>query len=133
MDTDDHDNNDISTLTGGKKKKIKSSELLLNKALLIVLSKNYFGKTFVIRRRQTIIGRKKSCDFTIKDPLVSNEHCSIDIDEDGKYYIEDMHSTNATFINRKKLKKKEHLLYGDRIVIGDTILRFFLEEQIEEK
>ncbi|MBN1698247.1 MAG: FHA domain-containing protein [Spirochaetales bacterium] len=129
----EHQRDEVSTLTGGRKKTIKSSELLLNKAVLLVLSEKEFGNAFVIRKREVVVGRNKSCDFTIDDPLVSNEHCKITSGEDGRFCIEDLHSTNATFINRKKLKKKEHLLYGDRIVIGDTIIRFYLEEQIEEK
>ena len=78
------------------------------------------------------VGRNKDCDISLNDPLISSEHCRIEIHEDDKFYIEDIGSTNATFLNRKKLKKKVHLLYGDRIVIGNTILRFFLEEEVND-
>ena len=121
---------DKDTLLGQHRQKLKSSELCTHKAVLLILSDNFFGKAFTISKAEFTIGRNTHCDITLNDPLISAEHCKIEIGEDGKYYIEDIGSTNFTFLNRKKLKKKAHLLYGDRIVIGNTILRFFLEEEV---
>ena len=121
---------DKNTLLGQNRQKLKSSELVTHQAVLIILSENFFGQSFLINKPVIIIGRKSSCDISLNDPLISSEHCKIEIQEDGKYYIEDIGSKNATFLNRKKLKKKAHLLYGDRIVLGKTILRFFLEEEV---
>ncbi|MBN2531946.1 MAG: FHA domain-containing protein [Spirochaetales bacterium] len=129
---DNNENDDKSTLTGQKRQKLKSSELFGGKAVLIILSENFFGKSFVINKSVMTIGRNNDCDISLNDPLISSHHCSIEIHEDGKYYIEDIGSTNATFINRKKLKKKIDLIYGDRIVIGKTILRFFLKEDVSD-
>ena len=120
------------TLSGKTKNSLKSSDLITNKAALLVVSQNSFGKSFVIDSKQSIIGRSESCKIRINDNLVSGKHCEITIEEDGKYYIADLNSTNSTYLNRKKLKKKIHLLYGDRIVIGNTIFRFFIEESLNE-
>lgn len=129
---DNKENSDKDTHVGQKRQKLKSSELFAGKAVLLILSENFFGKSFVINKSVITIGRNKDCDISLDDPLISSKHCRIEIQEDGKYYIEDIGSTNATFINRKKLKKKIHLIYGDRIVIGKTILRFFLEEDVSD-
>lgn len=118
------------TITAKYKNSLKSSDLITNKAALLIVSKNSFGKSFVIDSKQTIIGRSESCEIQLKDNLVSGKHCKITIEDDGKYYIADMDSTNSTYLNRKKLKKKIHLLYGDRIVIGNIIFRFFVEETL---
>jgi pSer/pThr/pTyr-binding forkhead associated (FHA) protein len=125
-----NENMDKDTLLGQHRQKLRSSELCAYKAVLIILSDNFFGKAFIINKPVIIIGRSNHCTIALNDPLISSEHCKIEIGDDGKYYIEDIGSTNSTFLNRKKLKKKVHLLYGDRIVIGSTILRFFLEEEV---
>ncbi len=118
------------TISADKKEKIKSSELLINKAVLVVVSENYFGMSFVINKKSTRIGRDKSADIIIDDPLVSHNHCIIKYDDENKFYLEDLDSKNSTFLNKKKMKKKGFLFYGDRIVVGNTIFRFFLEEKI---
>ena len=118
------------TISADKKEKIKSSELLINKAVLVVVSENFFGKSFVIDKKSTLIGRDEKAEIMINDPLVSHKHCVIKCDDENKFYIEDLDSKNSTFLNKKKIKKQAFLLYGDRVIIGDTILRFFLEEKI---
>ena len=118
------------TISANQKEKIKSSELLINKAVLVVVSENFFGMSFVIDKKSTLIGRDESADIIINDPLVSHNHCVIKYDDENKFYIEDLDSKNSTFLNKKKIKKRGALLYGDRIVIGNTIFRFFLEEKI---
>jgi pSer/pThr/pTyr-binding forkhead associated (FHA) protein len=79
----------------------------------------------------TVIGRSYDCEIIIDDPLVSKKHCQILFEEDKKFYIEDIGSKNSTFLNEKVVKKKEHIIYGDRIIIGNTIMRFYLEEKLE--
>ena len=114
-----------------EKHKILPTSLLTNRGLMVVLSSNFLGKSFIINRINTIVGRNPDCDIIIDDPLVSKKHCRIIFEEDKKFYIEDLGSKNSTYLNEKELKKKEHIIYGDRIVVGDTIMRFYLEEKIE--
>lgn len=118
------------TESAEKLKKLKSTSFLSNRGLLVILSSNYFGKSFIIDKTINIIGRQPDCDVTIKDPLISKNHCRIIFDKDNRFYIEDLGSKNSTFINEKELKKRMHIIYGDRIVIGNTIMRFYLEEKI---
>jgi pSer/pThr/pTyr-binding forkhead associated (FHA) protein len=122
-----------TTLTQEDHRKIKSTGILIHKGLLLVLSDNYLGTTFVIDKVDTVMGRGKECEFCIGDPLVSKKHCRITVDEEGNFFIEDLGSKNQTYINKRMLKKKRQLFYGDRIVVGDTIMRFFLEEKLEKK
>jgi pSer/pThr/pTyr-binding forkhead associated (FHA) protein len=44
-----------------------------------------------------------------------------------------MGSTNATFVNGRMVKKPVQLNYGDKILLGETVLRFFIEENTIRK
>ncbi len=124
---------DTITTEFSHKLKPKISSFLEKKGVLLILSSNFLGKTFIIEKDKVLIGRSESADFCIKDPLISKEHCLITVTEDGKFFIEDLNSTNSTFLNGKEVKKKTQIFYGERIVIGETIIRFYLEERIDKK
>ena len=112
--------------------KFRYSAALGKRALLVILGRNGFGDTFVIDKPHNVMGRQGDCEFVIDDPLLSRRHCAVSMDGSGEYFLEDLNSTNATYLNSRKLAEKSRLSYGDRIVIGGTILRFFLEEQIDK-
>lgn len=109
--------------------KFKYSAALGKRALLVILSRKGFGATFVVDQPHSVLGRQSDCEFVIDDPLLSRRHCAVSLDEAGDYFIEDLNSTNSTFLNSRKLQEKSRLQYGDRIVIGNTIMRFYLEEE----
>lgn len=109
---------------------LRSKGKLASRGILIVLSENFFGQTFILDKPESLIGRSDKADFVIKDELISREHCRIGIDEDRHFYIEDLQSTNSISLNAKKLKKRKPIYYGDKICLGETILRFFREESL---
>ena len=80
-----------------------------------------------------MLGRQKDCEFAINDKLLSRRHSLITADARGDFFIEDLNSTNGTLLNSRKVQKKSRLQYGDRIVLGTTILRFYLEEELGKK
>lgn len=121
-----------NTTISQKKSDIKSSGVLGMKALLVVVSSGFFGKTCIIDKPIIVAGRDEDSDFYINDPQISRTHFAIKEKEKGVFYIEDLASTNNTFVNSKKLNKPLRLHFGDRIVAGATILRFYLEEEIEQ-
>jgi two-component system, cell cycle response regulator len=122
---------DTGTMLYHEKHKAMSMSLFPNKAILVVLSENFLGKSFIIEKNEILIGRGPGCDFKLDDQAVSKKHCRITFEDDGKFYIEDAGSSNSTYLNGKELKKKDHIIYGDQIIAGNTILRFFLEEKID--
>jgi hypothetical protein len=67
-----------------------------------------------------VIGRKQA-DIHIKDRHVSRRHAHI-IELEDKFFIEDLDSTNGTFINGKEIKVCE-LSQGDTITLGETRLK----------
>jgi pSer/pThr/pTyr-binding forkhead associated (FHA) protein len=122
-----------STIINPEEGKVRSSGALGRRALLLTLSESQFGTTFVLDGARVRVGRSSGCDVVLDDPLVSREHCVIERDEEGLYWLEDLGSKNATVLNRKSLTRRAQLFYGDRLVLGNTVLRFFLEERVDRR
>lgn len=66
--------------------------------------------------KSATIGRRNTNDLIISDKAVSGNHCDLTF-VDGKVYIEDMNSTNGTFIDGERISRKE-LKNGDIIILG---------------
>lgn len=65
-----------------------------------------------------IIGRGKKCDISIADKYMSVKNSRI-FKSSGKFYIEDLDSTNGTYLNGEPLGDKAvELLDGDKITAG---------------
>jgi ABC-type multidrug transport system ATPase subunit len=69
------------------------------------------------------IGRSPECDLVIPSPLVSREHAKLYCDPAG-VEIEDLHSTNGTFVNGKRLQGKIRLQQTDIVSIAAFIYEF---------
>jgi len=64
------------------------------------------------------LGRSNKNDIVIKDPYVSGKHIKF-IMKDGKVLVQDMGSTNGSFVNGKRLGSDPvYLEDGDKIHIG---------------
>lgn len=73
------------------------------------------------------IGRSADADIRIEDRYASGLHARI-YPRGGRYYLEDMNSTNGTLLNDSAVTGDAELVAGDRIRIGDTALRFEPED-----
>jgi pSer/pThr/pTyr-binding forkhead associated (FHA) protein len=69
------------------------------------------------------IGRATGIEIQIEDTYASGRHARI-FDRDGIVYIEDMNSTNGTYVNGRRVGAQERLRPDDRIRIGDTEFRY---------
>jgi hypothetical protein len=65
------------------------------------------------------LGRADSADVRVDDPFASSAHARIFTRGDFMY-IEDMGSTNGTYLNGRQLKTAERLKVADKVRIGDT-------------
>lgn len=68
------------------------------------------------------IGRSKEADVRIDDRYASSIHARV-FSREGRFYVEDMNSTNGTLLNGATLHGEADLIDGDTIQIGDTIFR----------
>lgn len=69
----------------------------------------------------TTIGRALECELRLDDTYASQQHARI-FGRNGSWYVEDLGSTNGTFVNEQKLAAPAMLQPGDRIRIGTTVL-----------
>ena len=92
---------------------------------MLQIELQYQGSTLATYETETdqlTIGRNPGNDIHIDNLAVSNHHASIRRVL-NTYLIEDLHSTNGTFVNEKKIDKYE-LLDGDLVIIGKHSLLF---------
>lgn len=104
--------------------------------VLITLDGRRISERYVLAQRTSILGRDLSADVTITDGEVSRAHCRIEwmnFDYPGGHdpdcWIEDVGSTNGTFVNGQLIKGRHNLKDGDQIRTGKTVLGFFLKDE----
>ena len=68
------------------------------------------------------IGRSKDSDVQIEDRYASSLHARV-FERGGRFYVEDMNSTNGTLLNGATLVGEAELIDGDTVQIGDTVFR----------
>jgi hypothetical protein len=68
------------------------------------------------------IGRSKEADVRIDDRYASSIHARV-FSREGRFYVEDMGSTNGTLLNGATLQGEAEAIDGDTVQIGDTIFR----------
>ena len=69
------------------------------------------------------LGRAESADVMVDDPFASSAHARI-FSRGDFMYIEDMGSTNGTYLNGRQLRGAERLKVADKVRIGDTEYRY---------
>ncbi|NLY43755.1 MAG: FHA domain-containing protein [Clostridiaceae bacterium] len=88
---------------------------------------NFKVQESYILDRSKIIGRSSKSDIVIQDPFLSAKHAFIKVEGD-KYILEDLESTNGTYVNNRRVENELVLLKnGDRIHIGQLDFLFVRE------
>jgi pSer/pThr/pTyr-binding forkhead associated (FHA) protein len=91
------------------------------------ISGKYQGGEFPLRpNREIIIGRSSDLDMVLVEDMVSRKHAKITTD-DTVVTIQDLGSTNGTFVNGEKVRKAD-LKDGDRILIGTSIIKIVFQD-----
>jgi pSer/pThr/pTyr-binding forkhead associated (FHA) protein len=88
---------------------------------LIIVQGPGTGHTFTLGADPIVIGREgPAARFVIADPAVSRRHAQISRQGDG-YVIEDLNSTNGTFINAQRVVGAAPLSPGDLVELGTAV------------
>jgi hypothetical protein len=95
-------------------------------ALRFISGKYQGGEFPMVPDKAIIVGRSSDLDMVLVEEMVSRKHARISYDK-GKIVIEDLGSTNGTFVNGEKVKRAQ-LKEGDRILIGTSILKLIAQE-----
>ena len=85
------------------------------------------GKSFLLTEDAIRIGRTADSDIVIGDPEMSRQHAQLVRQPDG-YAIQDLGSTNGTFVNYQRLTGLTMLSHGDVIAFGDAIALAYWDE-----
>jgi diguanylate cyclase (GGDEF)-like protein len=80
------------------------------------------GKVIKINLPSMSLGRESSTDICLNDKSVSRKHCLI-VSSSSSIILIDLQSSNGTMINEKRVER-DQLKNGDKIRVGQTILRF---------
>ncbi len=67
------------------------------------------------------VGRAAGCQVTIDDTYASQLHARV-FARDGQLFVEDLGSTNGTFLNRNKVQGPQVMRRGDRLQVGNTVM-----------
>jgi pSer/pThr/pTyr-binding forkhead associated (FHA) protein len=87
---------------------------------LVVIEGPNEGREFELSGATTI-GRDTSAGLVIDDPEASRRHSSLSVEGDT-VTIEDLGSTNGTFLNGRRIFAAQRLKKGDKVRIGRTIV-----------
>jgi pSer/pThr/pTyr-binding forkhead associated (FHA) protein len=68
-----------------------------------------------------VIGRAPECDLRLDDTFVSQQHARI-FGKAKSWYVEDLGSTNGTYVNEQQLVAPAMVQPGDRVRVGTTVL-----------
>jgi pSer/pThr/pTyr-binding forkhead associated (FHA) protein len=69
------------------------------------------------------VGRAEACQVRLPDTYASAFHARI-FSRDGSWFLEDLGSTNGTYLNQRRITSPAELRAGDKVRIGKTTLEF---------
>jgi pSer/pThr/pTyr-binding forkhead associated (FHA) protein len=87
----------------------------------IILDDDPLAERQTFSQNEIIIGREESCDIHLSDPVISAKHARL-VYRNTHWWIEDLMSTNGTYLNDEKIESPAILINGDELRIGKDIL-----------
>lgn len=99
------------------------------KAALLVIYGYDIGKCHILQEGHHVIGRSAAADIQIDQDSVSRNHARVEC-EGGQVTVRDLGSSNGVFVNGHRVEEAV-LADGDRIHVGETILKFVKAYQLE--
>lgn len=111
--------NDATILSGGRPA-----------ARFVVKQGPQIGITFPIVQSRLLVGREESCDIRVQDAEASRRHCEV-VWQNGAFVVQDLGSSNGTFVNGVQITAPTRLSAGDKIGVGQTVMVLELEPEIK--
>jgi two-component system, cell cycle response regulator len=108
----------------------RAPEGLGGEAVLVVLYGPGLGRRFLLGRNEQLIGRASECAIAFDADSVSRRHARVFAVEDS-YVLEDLGSTNGSFVNDVRAEPRVRLGNGDILRIGGVILKFLSGSDVE--
>jgi diguanylate cyclase (GGDEF)-like protein len=105
-----------------------------DRATLTIITGLNAGQIFGLDAAECIIGRGAEADLWVEDPSISRRHARITRRPDGRYFVEDLGSTNGTFVSGQRVDGRMEVPSGERVQVGpNLVLRFAITDNAEEE
>jgi len=109
-----------------------SSTSLFGDYVVKIIGGSMRGMEFPIRKDEFYIGRSSDSDIKIHDTLISRIHTRFYL-EDGKWFIDDLNSTNGTWVEGQRIEGCVPMPLQTSIRVGKTIFEMYdLNTSMEE-
>ncbi len=89
---------------------------------LVVTAGPLSGTTLPLRPAGTLIGRSPECALVLDDDYASGRHARIYQSDSGAWMVEDLRSTNGTYLGATRLTEPREVAAGSVLRIGQTVL-----------
>ena len=100
----------------------KASRSRKGPSRLVVTAGPLAGTTLPLRPSGTLIGRSPECALVLDDDYASGRHARIFQGDDGTWQVEDLRSTNGTFLGATRLTEPREVTVGSVMRIGQTVV-----------
>ena len=102
---------------------------------LVVVQGAEIGRHYPLRRSRVVLGRGDEADVVLRDKKISRAHARIEslrVGAETLYRLTDLQSTNHVVVNGRRIDTTV-LNAGDKIHLGDVVLKFELLDAIDSK
>ncbi len=92
------------------------------------------GEVHYLKGEALVLGRNVECDISIPSLEVSRHHCKVWRDDHDAWFVEDLGSSNGTYINGMKTKAAQEIQFGDRLQLArDSLMVFTHHDTLEDQ
>jgi hypothetical protein len=91
---------------------------------LIASVKGVEVKHVFLKKERTTLGRQAGNDIVLDTMVVSGQHCAFELEGVADVFLQDLGSTNGTYVNDRMIKGRTQLHDGDVIAIGPYRIRY---------
>ncbi len=88
---------------------------------LVVTSGRLAGTSLPLKESGMLIGRNPECTLVLEDDFASGRHARVYATEEG-WFVEDLGSTNGTFVEQQRITGSVPLKMGSALRIGRTVI-----------
>lgn len=90
---------------------------------LVVICGSPLGRLFSLEPGEYTIGRTDDCDIRVEGQSVSRRHARVCVDADQSVTLEDMGSTNGTYVQDEGLTGPTRIEFGAKVRVGPVVLK----------